>query len=144
MTKEILVRYVHDSMTRFEMTDIGDWCDLRASETVKLEKGEFGLIPLGVAMKLPDGYEAHVAPRSSTFKNFGVIQTNGIGIIDNSYQGNDDLWFMPVFALRDTEICENDRVCQFRIVKKQPKLGFVEVNKLDGKNRGGHGSTGVQ
>jgi len=111
---------------------------------VELKAGEFKLIHLGVAMQLPEGYEAHVVPRSSTYKNFGIIQTNHCGIIDGSYCGPDDWWYMPVYALRDTVIHKNDRICQFRIIENQPKLVFDEVEKLDGNNRGGIGSTGTK
>lgn len=121
-----------------------DWIDLRVAEDVELKKGEFRLIPLGVAMKLPNGYEAHVVPRSSTFKNFGIIQTNSFGVIDNSYSGNDDQWYFPALAMRDTVIHKNDRICQFRIARNQPKVNFCEVEKLDEKNRCGFGSTGVK
>ena len=120
-----------------------DWIDLRAAEDVVLTKGDFRLISLGVSMKLPDGYEAHVVPRSSTFKNFGIIQTNHCAIIDNSYSGNNDIWKYPVLAMRDTEIHTNDRICQFRIVKNQPKITFDEVDTLGGTDRGGFGSTGT-
>lgn len=121
-----------------------DWIDLRCAEEVTLKKGEFKLIPLGVAMELPEGYEAWVVPRSSTFKNYGIIQTNGIGIIDETYCGDNDQWFMPVYATRDTVINSNDRICQFRIIKHQPKIKFISVEELGNKDRGGHGSTGVQ
>ncbi len=100
------------------------------------------MIPLGVAMELPAGYEAHVVPRSSTFKNFGIIQTNHQGVIDASYCGDHDQWFMPVYAVRDTEIHVNDRICQFRIMENQPRITFDEVAHLDHADRGGHGSTG--
>ena len=123
--------------------DKGDWIDLRANETISLKKGDFKLIPLGVGMKLPEGYEAHVAPRSSTFKNWGILQTNSIGIIDNSYSGNNDQWLMPVYATRDIVIQRNERVCQFRIVEKQPMIEFDTVEFLDDIDRGGFGSTGV-
>lgn len=119
-----------------------DWIDLRAAEDVTLKKGEFRLIPLGVAMELPKGYEAHIVPRSSTFKNFGVIQTNHIGVIDETYCGDGDQWYFPVYALMDTEIHRNDRICQFRIMEHQPEIMFEEVDRLEGKNRGGFGSTG--
>ena len=109
-----------------------------------MKKGEFRLIPLGVAMELPKGYEAHVVPRSSTFKNFGIIQTNHQGVIDCSYCGDNDQWFMPVYAVRDTEIHVNDRICQFRIMENQPRLLFDEVEHLENADRGGHGSTGKQ
>lgn len=119
-----------------------DWYDLRAAETVEMKIGDFKLISLGVSMKLPEGYEAHVAPRSSTFKNFGVLQPNSVGIIDNSYSGTNDIWKFPALAMRDTVIHEGDRICQFRIVKKQPEVEFIEVNELDKTDRGGFGSTG--
>ena len=95
-------------------------------------------------MELPEGYEAHVVPRSSTYKNFKIIETNSMGIIDNSYCGDNDQWFFPAYALEDTIINKNDRICQFRIVEKQPKINFEEVNELKNPDRGGHGSTGVQ
>lgn len=123
--------------------DKGDWIDLRANETITLHKGDFRLIPLGIGMKLPDGYEAHVAPRSSTFKNWGIIQTNSIGIIDNSYSGDNDQWMMPVLATKDTLIARNERIAQFRIVEKQPMIGFNVVEHLEDADRGGFGSTGV-
>lgn len=121
-----------------------DWIDLRAAKEVHLKANEFALIPLGVAMKLPDGYEAHLIPRSSTFKNFGIIQANSIGIIDNSYCGDNDEWMFPAYALRDTIIHLNDRICQFRIMKKQPYVQFNTVEKLEGPDRGGFGSTGIK
>lgn len=121
----------------------GDWIDLRAAEDVDMKAGEFKLIPLGIAMKLPDEYEAHLAPRSSTFKKWGIIQTNSVGVIDNSYSGNDDQWMMPAYATRDTHINKNDRICQFRIMTRMCYVCFNEVNHLDGDNRGGFGSTGT-
>ena len=121
-----------------------DWIDLRASETVELKAGEFKLVPLGVAMELPKGYEAHVVPRSSTFKNYGVLQTNSCGVIDGSYCGDQDMWRMPVYATRDTVIHKNDRICQFRIMENQPKLVFEERQSLGNKDRGGFGTTGVK
>lgn len=119
-----------------------DWYDLRATETVEMKMGDYRLISLGVSMKLPDGYEAHIVPRSSTFKNFGVLQTNSYGVIDNSYSGTNDIWRFPALAMRDTIIHEGDRICQFRIEKKQPAVEFIEVDELDGTDRGGFGSTG--
>ena len=119
-----------------------DWIDLRAAERIELKAGEFKLIPLGIAMQLPKGYEAHIVPRSSTFKNYGIIQTNHCGIVDESYCGNNDQWFMPAYALRDTVIEVNDRICQFRIMENQPKLLFTRVEHLESPDRGGFGSTG--
>ena len=121
-----------------------DWIDLRAAEDVELKKGEYKLLRLGVGMKLPEGYEAHVAPRSSTFKNFGIICANSFGIIDNSYCGDEDEWRFPAIALRDTVIHKNDRICQFRIVEKQPYIVFKEVEHLDKVSRGGIGSSGIK
>ncbi|MFG6383124.1 MAG: deoxyuridine 5'-triphosphate nucleotidohydrolase [Lachnospiraceae bacterium] len=120
-----------------------DWIDLRASETVELKSGDFKLIPLGIAMELPAGYEAHVVPRSSTFKTYGILQVNSCGVIDGSYCGNEDMWKMPVYATRDTIIHKNDRICQFRIMENQPMIVFEETNILENKNRGGFGTTGV-
>ena len=121
----------------------GDWIDLRASKDYTLYPGDFALIDLGVSMKLQDGYEAHLAPRSSTFKKWGIIQTNSVGVIDNSYSGNNDIWCMPVYATRITTICKNDRIAQFRIVPKMPPVNIVEVDTLDSPDRGGFGSTGT-
>ena len=121
-----------------------DWIDLRASETMELKAGEFRLIPLGVAMELPAGYEAHVVPRSSTFKNFGIIQANHMGMVDESYCGDNDQWYFPAIAMRDTVIHAGDRICQFRIVEHQPKLNFVAVKTFGNSDRGGIGSTGTR
>lgn len=139
------VKYLSNEIEHLRFIDgKSDWIDLRSAENVTLKAGEFKIIKLGVAIKLPAGYEAHIVPRSSTFKNFGVIQTNHMGIIDETYCGDDDQWCMPVYAVRDTEIHVNDRICQFRIMEHQPKLDFEEVETLGGQNRGGFGSTGVQ
>ena len=142
---QIRIKYFTDAIERLTYIDgKSDWIDLRASEEVTLKAGEFCLIPLGVAMELPEVYEAHVVPRSSTFKNYGIIQTNSCGIIDGTYCGDDDMWRMPVYAVRDTVIHVNDRICQFRIFENQPKITFDEVESLGNKNRGGFGSTGKQ
>ena len=139
----IQIQYLNDEIGRLRYIDgKSDWIDLRSAEDVTLKKGDFKLIHLGVAMKLPAGYEAHIVPRSSTFKNFGIIQTNHCGIIDQSYCGPEDWWRMPVYAVRDTEIHKNDRICQFRIMQNQPAISFQETAALDGQNRGGFGSTG--
>ena len=138
----IKIKYFDEDLERLEKISCGDFIDLRAAENVKMKSGEFKLIKLGVAMKLPEGYEAHVVPRSSTFKNWGIIMANSIGIIDSSFNGNNDMWRFPAYATRDTEIHKNDRICQFRIMKNQPQIFFEEVSHLDGKDRGGFGSTG--
>lgn len=140
---EIKVKY-WDGMGKIVDIKDGDWIDLRSRETIDLALGNYREIPLGVAMKLPDGYEAHIAPRSSTYKKWGIIQVNSVGIIDNSYCGDNDEWKIPVLALRQTRINAGDRICQFRIVKKMTKPTFKEVRKLDEKDRGGFGSTGTK
>ena len=141
---EIKIKYFTDKIDKLRYIDgKSDWIDLRAAETIELKAGEFKLIPLGIAMQLPRGYEAHVVPRSSTFKNFGVIQTNSQGVIDESYSGPNDQWFFPAYALRDTVINVNDRICQFRIMEHQPKIEFNESSLEDNTDRGGHGSTGT-
>lgn len=124
--------------------DKSDWIDLRVAEDISLKAGDFAMINLGVSIEIPEGYEAHLAPRSSTFKNFGLIQTNSIGVIDNSYCGEKDIWKMPVYATRDVDIHVNDRICQFRIIEKQPLIEFEEVEHMTGPDRGGFGSTGIQ
>ena len=141
--KDIKIVY-HADITPLEMKDGGDWIDLRAAEDIEMKAGDFKLISLGVSMKLPRGYEAHVVPRSSTFKNFGIIQANSVGIIDNSYSSDKDIWKYPAIAMRDTTIHKNDRICQFRIVENQPKVFFLEVDHLIGESRGGFGSTGIK
>ena len=139
----IKIKYFTNEIEKVNKIDKGDWIDLRAAQTVELKAGEFKLIPLGVAMQLPEGYEAHVVPRSSTYKNFGIIQTNHQAVIDESYCGDNDQWYYPAYALRDTVINVNDRICQFRIMKKQPAINFEEVEVLGNDDRGGIGSTGV-
>lgn len=139
----IKIRYLSDKIEKLRYIDgKSDWIDLRAAERIEMKAGEFKLIPLGIAMQLPKGYEAHIVPRSSTFKNFGIIQTNNCGIIDESYCGDNDQWFFPAYALRDTVIEVNDRICQFRICHHQPMISFMETEELGNEDRGGHGSTG--
>ena len=141
----IKIQYLNDEIERLRYIDgKSDWIDLRAAERVELKAGEFRLIRLGVAMELPVGYEAHVVPRSSTFKTWGILQTNSMGVIDGSYCGDNDQWYFPALAMRDTEIHVNDRICQFRIMEHQPELVFEETEVLTGKDRGGFGTTGRQ
>lgn len=139
---QVYIKYFDDEITRIEKIAKGDWIDLRCAEETELKAGELKLIRLGVGMILPEGYEAHIAPRSSTFKNFGIIQANSVGVVDNSYCGDEDEWRMAAIALRDTVIHKNERICQFRIMEKQPEFEFVQVEKLKEKSRGGFGSTG--
>ena len=140
---DVKVKYFIDKIEKLCYIDgKSDWIDLRAAEDVVMKAGEWKLIPLGIAIELPEGFEAHVVPRSSTYKNFGIIQTNSTGIIDASYCGDNDQWFFSALAMRDTEIHVNDRICQFRIMENQPAFNLVEVDHLDGPDRGGCGSTG--
>ncbi len=142
--ENIQIKYFHQDLERLCYVEgKSDWIDLRAAADITMKAGEFRLIPLGVAMKLPNGYEAHVVPRSSTFKNFGIIQTNHMGVIDQTYCGDNDQWFMPALAMRDTTIHFNDRICQFRIMKNQPTIVFDETQELGALDRGGCGSTGI-
>lgn len=140
---EVKIKYFSD-IEKIKKFKYGDWIDLRSSEDVELKAGDFKIIKLGIGMKLPYGWEAHVAPRSSTYKNFGIICANSFGIIDNSYCGDEDEWGFPAIALRDTTIHKNDRICQFRVVEKQPSIDFVEVEHLDKVSRGGFGMSGVK
>lgn len=142
-THEIIKIKYHADIEPLVQKEGSDWIDLRVAEEVKLSPNQFKLVPLGVSMKLPEGYEAHIVPRSSTFKTWGIIQTNHMGVIDESYCGDDDQWMMPVLATKAVIIHKNDRICQFRIVKKQPKILFQEVDTLGEESRGGFGSTGT-
>ena len=143
-TKTIDIRYhteLFPDLSPIEEFEQGDWIDLRCAATTTLKAGSFLVIPLGVSMKLPNGYNAIVAPRSSTFKKYGLIMANSIGVIDESYCGDNDMWGFPVYATRDIEIPVNERICQFTIIKKS-KVNFNTVDKLTDKDRGGFGSTG--
>ena len=137
----IKIKYVRD-VEPIKLLECGDWIDLRAAEDVELKAGEYKMIPLGVVMELPKGYEALMLPRSSTFKKYGVILANSMGVIDESYCGDSDEWNFLAYALRDTKIPKNERICQFRIMSHQPPVTMVEVETLGNKNRGGIGSTG--
>ena len=139
---EIKIKFHNDELIKPEKISKGDLIDLRAAEDVEMKAGDFKLISLGVSMKLPEGWKAQMYPRSSTFKNFGIIQANSVGQIDNSYSGTNDIWKFPAIALRDTVIHKNDRICQFEIVPIQPPVKFTEVQVLDDEDRGGIGSTG--
>ena len=138
----VKIKY-HTDILPIERQVNGDWIDLRAAEDVEMKAGDYRLISLGVSMKLPEGYEANILPRSSTFKNWGIIQANHMGVIDNSYSGTNDIWRYPAIALRDTKIGKNDRICQFRINRKQDKFVFIPVDELDDEDRGGFGSSGT-
>lgn len=144
---KIKVKYLTDVDNVFlplKKVGVGDWIDLRSAEDIRMKTGERGLIPLGVAMKLPEGYEAFIAPRSSTFKNFHILQPNSPGVVDNSYSGNTDQWYMSVYATEDVSINRGERVCQFRLIRSMPTVEFDVVNNLDENARGGFGSTGTK
>jgi dUTP pyrophosphatase len=144
MSKTIIVQYLDDTIERLQKIEKGDWIDLRAAYDYVIPKGEFQLIHLGVAMKLPEGYEGHLVPRSSTYKKYGIIQANHQGVVDNSYCGPNDWWYFPAIALnQDVHIKKGERICQFRIMEKQPAIKFVE-GKMTDKDRGGFGSTGTK
>ena len=144
MSKTIIVQYLDDTIERLQKIEKGDWIDLRAAYDYVIPKGQFALIHLGVAMKLPDGYEGHLVPRSSTYKKYGIIQANHQGVVDNSYCGPNDWWYFPAIALKeDVHIKKGERICQFRIMEKQPELEFIEGQMQD-KDRGGFGSTGTK
>ena len=139
---EIKIMYHNPRLEKIHVSAVGDWIDLRAAERVELKAGGFHMISLGISMKLPEGYEAHIAPRSSSFRKWGFLQVNSVGVVDNSYSGSNDIWMLPVYATRDAVIEENDRICQFRIVERMPSVEFLEVEALDDRDRGGFGSTG--
>lgn len=140
---KLKVKFENEVCQDFEFVDgKSDWIDLKSARDIELKAFDYALIELGFALQLPQGYEAHVVPRSSTFKNFGIIQTNSMGIIDNSYCGDEDYWKLPVLAVRDTKICKGDRICQFRIMEKMKNVQIEVVEHLNNENRGGFGSTG--
>lgn len=140
-TKILRIKFVEDV---YEIEKHGDWFDLRCIEDVKMERGDFKYISLGVAIELPKGYEAIVAPRSSTFSRYGIIQANSIGIIDEGYNGDNDVWHFPAYCLwRQTEIPAGSRLCQFRIIEHQPNIAFTISSELGNKDRGGLGSSGL-
>lgn len=143
----IKIKYKDETIPRLKKLEKGDWIDLAAAEDVVIEPMSFKLIDLGIAMQLPEGYEAHIVPRSSTFKHWHIIQTNHMGVIDNSYSGPEDWWKFPAFNLSTTEatvIKKGERICQFRIETQQPDVLFDELNFQEGVNRGGFGSTGKE
>lgn len=142
MSLTIKIKYLDPDMPRITEIEKGDWIDLYTREDIPITTGIQTLINLGVIIQLPEGYEAILAPRSSTFKKFGVLQTNSIGVIDNSYRGPDDVWMMPVFGTRDIVIPKHTRIAQFRIIENQPKVNIVEINDINEESRGGFGSTG--
>lgn len=140
----IKVKYHSENSKPIQQAHPGEWCDLRTAEDVEIRAGERKMINLGVSIQVPEGYEAIMAPRSSTFKNFGIMQTNHIGVIDEKYCGNDDIWHFPAYATRDIKIEAGTRIAQFRIQKNQGELKVIEVEDMESENRGGLGSTGIR
>ena len=118
-----------------------DWIDLRVAENVSMKQGEYRLISMGISVEIPKGYEMLIVPRSSAYKNFGILQTNAMGVVDESFCGDNDIIHMPILAMRDTEIHINDRIGQFRLMPHQPEVHFIEVDHLDNEDRGGFGTT---
>lgn len=141
--EKIRIKYLSPDIEKIQKIDVGNWIDLRAAEDCYIPAGETALIPLGVAMELPEGYEALLAPRSSTYRKYHILQTNSVGVIDHSYCGDEDEWKFPAYATEMTVIHKNERICQFRIQKVQPEIEFEEVSALGHVNRGGFGSTGA-
>lgn len=141
-TKQVRVK-LHNDQKEFAVLEQGDWIDLATNEGVQMKAGDFKLIPFDVSIELPEGYEAHVSPRSSTFERYGILQANGIGVIDNSYSGDGDIWKFPAYATRHIFIPKGTRIAQFRIYEKQPVLKFKYVESLGNEDRGGFGSTGL-
>lgn len=144
MTLEIKIKYFDSEIDEIKKIKVGDWIDLRSRSTITIPKGGFSMIPLNVAMKLPEGYEAHLLPRSSTFPVYGIIMTNSMGIIDNSYSGDKDEWCFSAYATRNTQIRKGERVAQFRIMPVMEQVKITKVKSLSTKSRGGFGSTGVE
>ena len=145
MEKTIRIKYHTDQIEKLRYIDgKSDWIDLRSAEDVEMKKGDFRMIRLGVSVQLPKGYEMLIAARSSTFRNYGLIQTNAVRIVDESYCADEDELMWPCLATRDTQIRVNDRLGQFRILEHQPTIIFEETEHLDNASRGGFGSTGVQ
>lgn len=140
-SKTITIKYKDDIPHLVDLVE-GDWIDLATPKSIVYKKGDLVQVDFGVAMELPKYYEAHIAPRSSLFQNTGLLLTNGVGVIDNSYCGDEDYWGAKFYATRDGIIEEGQRLCQFRIIENQPYIHFKEVNHLGNENRGGYGSTG--
>jgi dUTP pyrophosphatase len=138
------IKYHDKEIDKIKKIEIGDWIDLRAAETVEMKQGDFKIISLGISVELPKGYEMYIVPRSSTYKNFGIIQPNSPSVVDELYKGDMDILYYPCVAMRDTIINKNDRICQFRIMKKMEELEIVEVETLGNENRGGLGSSGIK
>lgn len=141
MAKVLKVKY-HTDIDPIRQVDGSDWIDLRSAEDVLLQAGQYKRISLGISVELPEGYEAHILPRSSTFEKYGILLVNGAGIVDNSYRGDNDIWQFPAYATRDCFIPKNARICQFRIMQNQPNLAIQTVEVLGNDDRSGFGHSG--
>lgn len=152
---ELKVKYIDEKLTKMEKIDKGDLVDLRASRIFvngeersfpcEYKFGDTVFVRLGFAMKMPEGYKANVYPRSGTFKNYGLLLTNSVGQIDNSYCGNDDEWCGMFYATRDGAMEHNDRILQFEVVPQaMNNVAFNFVEELEETNRGGYSSTGIK
>ena len=152
----IRIKYF-DKATKLKKITKGNWIDVYANKDVFVKCGERAMVPLGFALELPEGWEGHLAPRSSTFKTWGIIQTNSVGVVDDTYIGDNDQWHMPVYCLQGKEIeSENgeevkgtwirkgDKIGQFRIMEVMPEIEFEEVESFGNKDRGGFGTTGTK
>lgn len=142
-----------EGATRLQKIAKGNWIDVYANKDVFIKVGDRAMVPLGFALELPQGWEGHLAPRSSTFKTWGIIQTNSIGVVDDTYIGDNDQWHMPVFCLQGkhieveeqgTWIRKGDKIGQFRIMEVMPEIEFEEVDTFGNSDRGGFGTTGVK
>jgi len=140
----VKIKYHTDRIDRIGyIGDKSDWIDLRAAEDVSLRAGEMAYISLGISVRLPEGYELWIVPRSSTFRNFGILVPNSPGIVDESYSSDEDILKLQALAMRDTQIHINERICQCRLMPHQPRVVFQEVDTLGHQTRGGFGSTGT-
>lgn len=146
-----------EGATKLEKITKGNWIDVYANKDVFVKCGERAMVPLGFALELPEGWEGHLAPRSSTFKTWGIIQTNSVGVVDDTYIGDNDQWHMPVYCLqgkdiesengeevKGTWIRKGDKIGQFRIMEVMPEIEFEEVESFGNKDRGGFGTTGTK
>ena len=149
---KIRIKYF-EGATKLKKIAKGNWIDVYSSKELFVPEGDRAMIPLGFALELPSGYEAHLAPRSSTFKTWGIIQTNSVGVVDDTYIGDNDQWHIPVYCLKGhdskdgvagTLIKCGDKIGQFRIMEVMPELEFEEVESFGNQDRGGFGTTGTR
>lgn len=154
LVSELIIRVKYfDGATKLKKITKGNWIDVYANKDMFIEEGTRAMIPLGFALELPNGWEGHLAPRSSTFKTWGIIQTNSVGVVDDTYIGDNDQWHMPVYCLQGkdsvdgqlgTIIKKGDKIGQFRIMEVMPQIEFEEVDSFGNADRGGFGTTGIK